>query len=160
MKEECMMKKVLNVVLVLALGVLVAGAQDIPKWKIGNLETYIKNTDKPTVVNFWATFCKPCIAEIPHFEKLVKQYEKDSVQLLLVSLDMEEMYPAKIQSFAGRFGFTAPIVYFAETNADIFCPRLIKNGLGPYLPVYLSITKTGTGNFLKKSCQNKNLKRN
>jgi thiol-disulfide isomerase/thioredoxin len=150
MKEECMMKKVLNVVLVLALGVLVAGAQDIPKWKIGDLETYIKNTDKPTVVNFWATFCKPCIAEIPHFEKLVKQYEKDSVQLLLVSLDMEEMYPAKIQSFAGRFGFTAPIVYLAETNADIFCPRIDKKWSGA-IPASLFINnKTGYRKFFEE----------
>src|SRR5688500_8794581 len=88
------------------------------------IEAYIKNSNRPTVVNFWATFCKPCIAEIPHFQKLVRQYEKDSVQLLLVSLDMDKMYLAKIKAFASRFKFTAPIVFLDETNADVFCPRV------------------------------------
>ena len=125
-------------------------AQEIPAWKIGDLEAYIKNTDKPTVVNFWATFCKPCIAEIPHFQKLVKQYEKDNVQLLLVSLDMEEMYPEKIKAFADRFNFTAPIVFLDETNADIFCPRIDESWSGA-IPASLFINnKTGYRKFFEE----------
>jgi thiol-disulfide isomerase/thioredoxin len=134
----------------LGLGFSIVAGQDIPKWKITDLETYIKNSNQPTVVNFWATFCKPCIAEIPHFQKLVRQYEKDSVQLLLVSLDMEEMYPAKIKTFANRFGFTVPIVFLNETNADIFCPRIDKKWSGA-IPATLFINnKTGYRKFFEE----------
>src|SRR5687768_9340962 len=119
-----MLKQLFGFLFLTGIGFSNAEAQDIPKWKIGDLEAYIKNSNRPTVVNFWATFCKPCIAEIPHFQKLVRQYEKDSVQLLLVSLDMDKMYPAKIKAFASRFKFTAPIVFLDETNADVFCPRV------------------------------------
>jgi thiol-disulfide isomerase/thioredoxin len=120
-----------------------AESQDIPKWKVSDVEAYIKKSDKPTVVNFWATFCKPCIAEIPHFQNLVRQYEKDSVQLLLVSLDMEEMYPEKIRAFAEKFKFTAPIVFLDETNADVFCPVIDEKWSGA-IPASLFINN-GTG---------------
>lgn len=145
-----MMWKILSLLLILSVGFSNAEGQDIPKWKITDLETYIKNSTKPTVVNFWATFCKPCIAEIPHFQTLVKQYEKDSVQLLLVSLDMEEMYPAKIKSFADRFKFTSPIVFLNETNADIFCPKIDEKWSGA-IPATLFINnKTGYRKFFEE----------
>ena len=125
-------------------------AQEIPNWKIGDLEAFIKKSDKPTIVNFWATFCKPCIAEIPHFQKIVKQYQKDSVQLLLVSLDMNEMYPDKIKLFANKFKFTAPIVFLDETNADIFCPKIDESWSGA-IPASLFINnKTGYRKFFEE----------
>ncbi len=144
------MKKIFSVLIVLALAFSNVKAQDIPKWKIGELEAFIKNSNKPTVVNFWATFCKPCIAEIPHFQKLVKQYEKDSVQLLLVSLDMEEMYPAKIETFANKFKFTAPIVFLDETNADIFCPKIDEKWSGAIPSSLFVNNKTGNRKFFEE----------
>jgi thiol-disulfide isomerase/thioredoxin len=52
-------------------------SQSIPKWKITELEEYISKSDTPTVVNFWATYCGPCLKEIPYFQEVVKQYEKN-----------------------------------------------------------------------------------
>ena len=51
-----------------------AKSQTIEKWKIDDLEQYIVKTDTPTVVSFWATYCVPCLKEIPHFEEIVKKY--------------------------------------------------------------------------------------
>ena len=145
-----MLKNLFSLLFLSGIGFLNAEAQDMPKWKIGDLEAYIKNSNKPTVVNFWATFCKPCIAEIPHFQKLVRQYEKDSVQLLLVSLDMEELYPAKIQAFANKFKFTAPIVFLDETNADIFCPVIDEKWSGAIPATLFVNNKTGYRKFFEK----------
>ena len=75
------------------------------------------------IVNFWATFCIPCIEEIPYFQALVKKHEKDSVKLLLVSLDLKDDYK-KIKPFAAKRKFTAPIVWLNESNADYFCPKV------------------------------------
>ena len=44
-----------------------------------------KADDKVHVVNFWATWCAPCIKELPYFEKLNAQYENENVEVLLVS---------------------------------------------------------------------------
>src|SRR5689334_13140609 len=69
---------------------MVAGSfcfsQEIKKIKITDLQKTIKESKTPLIVNFWATYCIPCLEEIPYFQAMVKKYEKDSVKLLLVSL--------------------------------------------------------------------------
>lgn len=98
-------------------------AQSIPRWKLADLEAAMNNADKPTIINFWATFCKPCIEEIPYFQQVLKHYDTSKVRLILVSLDLPEAYK-NIPAFAKKRKITAPIVYLNETNADIFCPRV------------------------------------
>ena len=122
------MKKLYSLLFIFLL-YLSSTAQEIPKWKIEQLESYIKNADKPTIVNFWATFCKPCIEEIPYFQNLAKKYKSSGIQLLLVSLDLPEDYK-KIKPFAIKRKITEPIVYLDETNADIFCPRVDESWSG------------------------------
>jgi thiol-disulfide isomerase/thioredoxin len=116
------MKKILLVIGCFLL--LQAGfTQQIKKISINELEGYIAKSNKPLVVNFWATFCKPCIEEIPYFQSIIKKYG-DAAELLLVSLDLPEYYPARIASFASNKKFTTPIVWLNETNADLFCPKI------------------------------------
>src|SRR6185503_3685812 len=88
-----------------------AKSQVIDKWKIGDLEQYIAKSDTPTVVNFWATYCVPCLKEIPHFEETVKKYKDKGIKLLLVSLDFKESYPEKISDFTRKRKFASPIVW-------------------------------------------------
>jgi thiol-disulfide isomerase/thioredoxin len=124
-------------------------AQQIEKWKIENLEEKISTTDAPTIINFWATFCKPCIEEMPYFQELSKKYAANGVKLILVSLDMAEAYPQKINSFIKKFKITAPVVFLDETNADIFCPRVDESWSGA-IPASLFINnKTGYKNFIE-----------
>ena len=46
-----------------------------------------QNNDTLYVVNFWATWCKPCVAELPYFETAAAQFKTQKVKVLLVSLD-------------------------------------------------------------------------
>src|SRR5882672_1101375 len=98
-------------------------SQEIKKIRITELEKTIRESKKPLIVSFWATFCIPCIEEIPYFEESVKGHKKDSIGLLLVSLDLREDYP-KIKPFAAKKKLTAPIVWLNETDADYFCPKV------------------------------------
>src|SRR5688500_18648235 len=105
-------------------------AQTIQKWKIADLEGAIKNAKQPTVFNFWATFCKPCLEELPYFQQLTKQYAKDGVKLILVSLDLPEAYPKKISDFAAKKKITATIKFLDESDADMFCPKVDESWSG------------------------------
>ncbi len=98
--------------------------QGIRKMKIPELEAYIQKSEKPLVLTFWATFCKPCIQEIPYFQNAIKQKYDGNVELILVSLDLPDFYPVKISSFATKSNFSVPIVWLNETNADYFCPKI------------------------------------
>jgi thiol-disulfide isomerase/thioredoxin len=99
-------------------------SQTIRKVKITEVEEYIKNSDHPLVVNCWATWCAPCIEEIPYFMETVKKYSDQKVELLLVSLDFQTSYPAKIQELIKRKKFEATFFWLNETNADYFCPKI------------------------------------
>ena len=102
-----------------------AFSQDIPKWKITDVEKYMNSgKDEVLVINFWATFCKPCVAEIPSFIEVTNKYQSQNVKLLLVSLDLPSFYPKKIAAFAKKNKFNADIVWLDETNADYFCPKI------------------------------------
>ena len=124
--------------------------QDIQKIKITDLEKTIAESKTPLIVTFWATFCKPCIEEIPYFQEEVKKHAKDSIRLLLVSLDLEDYYPKKIKAFAGKQKFTAPIVWLDEYNADYFCPKVDPKWSGA-IPATLFINnKTSYRKFLEE----------
>jgi len=134
-------------------------SQEIPKWKLDDLRSAIANADKPTIFNFWATFCKPCVAEIPYFQQMVKKYDSTGVRLILVSLDLVEMYPQKIKTFANRFKFTAPIRFLNETNADLFCPVVDTSWSGA-IPASLFINnKTGYRKFFEEQLSRERLEK-
>ena len=140
----------------LLLSVSAVSAQQIEKWKIAKLEKYIQEAKRPLIVNFWATFCKPCIEEIPYFQNLVKKYNKEGIDLLLVSLDLKEAYP-KIKTFATKHHINSSIVYLDETNADLFCPK-IDNQWSGGIPASLFVNnKTGYKKFFEEQIPEKKL---
>lgn len=124
-------------------------AQPIKRWKMDDLLQYINTSDSALVINFWATFCGPCIEEIPYFQAIAAKYRDQKVKLLLVSLDFKEYYPQKIEAFAKRFGFTAEIVWLDEEKPDDFCPKIDSTWSGA-MPATLFVNKkTGYRRFFE-----------
>ena len=124
----------------LLLGMAVQG-QEVKKISIDDLQAYIDKSEKPLVVNFWATWCSSCVQEIPYFISTVKEKYGQRVELLLVSLDIKQYYPQTIKAFAAKRNFIAPIAWLSESNADIFCPK-IDNRWGGEIPVTLMVNNT------------------
>ncbi|HYF30582.1 MAG TPA: TlpA disulfide reductase family protein [Chitinophagaceae bacterium] len=139
----------LAVILLLCAGSTVH-AQTVKKVKIGELAEYIRKSDHPLVVNFWATWCAPCIEEIPYFQKEVKKYAAQNVELLLVSLDFAEAYPKQIASFIKKKSFEATHFWLDETNADYFCPQVDAKWSGSIPSTLFINNKTGHRKFFER----------
>ncbi len=133
-------------------------SQQVKKIKITDLEKTIAESKTPLIVNFWATWCAPCVAEIPYFQEEVNKHKKDSVQLLLISVDFREDY-AKISPFLKQRKFTAPVSWLDETKADYFCPKVDAKWSGS-IPASLFINnKKGYRKFFEKQLKHEELKK-
>jgi len=70
------------------------------------------------MVNFWATWCPPCRAEIPDLEKF---HENEDITILAVNLTETEKNMDKVESFVDEFGMTFPVLLDEETKvADTY----------------------------------------
>ncbi len=75
----------------------------IQKIEIGNYESVFKSFEKKNdtlyVVNFWATWCAPCIEEMPHFTKANSTFKNDKFKMILISLDRAKDFESKMKPF-------------------------------------------------------------
>lgn len=129
--------------IIFTLGMFCSTAQTIPSWKVTEVRKYIDNSDSVLVVSFWATFCKPCVEEIPYLESISAKYKDQKVKVLLVSLDLPDFFPGKVESFVKKNNYSSKVVWLNETNADYFCPRIDKAWSGAIPSTYIVNTKKG-----------------
>lgn len=93
-----------------------------PSWKLKDVDgREISSEDfkgKVVVVDFWATWCPPCRAEIPGYVDLYHKYGKDRLAIIGVSLD--EAGPSVVREFVKRFSVSYPIVMGDENVVSAF----------------------------------------
>jgi len=124
-------------------------AQEIKKAKIEDVLAYIKKSDRPQVLSFWATWCLPCIHEIPWLQTAVEKYPDKNPELVLISLDFSEDYK-KIAEFVKKKGFRATFFWLDETNADHFCPMIDPKWEGGIPATLLIYNKKGYKKFFDR----------
>lgn len=90
------------------------------------------------VVNFWATWCKPCVEELPCFEQLREQYADKNVQVLLVSLDFKSQLEKKFIPFLKAQRLKSEVVLFADQDANTWIPSIYEEWDGA-IPVTLIV---------------------
>jgi thiol-disulfide isomerase/thioredoxin len=128
----------------------VAG-QNVHETSIMELERYINRSQKPMIINFWATWCIPCVKELPALDSVARSYEKNDIELVLVSLDRKAEYPQKLQEFLKKRNMSGTFFWLNETNADYFCPMVDSSWSGS-IPATLFVNrKAGFRHFFEKA---------
>jgi len=99
--------------------------QNVKLLNINELNERIKNgKDSTYVVNFWATWCAPCIKELPHFEKLGAEHKSEKVAVLLVSLDFKSKLQSNVIPFVKRKNLKNEVFLLNESNPQEFIDRI------------------------------------
>ncbi len=150
------MRSVLFILLHIALA-FTAFAQQINKAKIEDITAYIQKTGHPLIINFWATWCKPCVEEIPLLQQTVQQNKSAKVELVLVSLDFPEAYPNDILDFIKKKNINATFFWLDETDADHFCPAIDKQWQGSIPATLIINSKNSYRKFFEKKISTKEL---
>jgi thiol-disulfide isomerase/thioredoxin len=118
--------------------------------KLKDLHSIIETpSPKIMVINFWATWCGPCIKELPLFETL--NQKRDDVTVILVSMDLDlDPDPEKVYKFIERKNLKSQVLLLNEQDPNSWISTIDEQWSGA-LPATLIInSKTGQRKFIGK----------
>ena len=108
-------------------GILLLSYQDIklPAMNFSEFEPYLhKQNDTIYVINFWATWCRPCVKELPYFEQINTKYKKQNVKVILVSLDFADESETKLIPFIKRKELKSEIIILDDPDANSWIDKV------------------------------------
>ncbi|GIV33472.1 MAG: hypothetical protein KatS3mg031_1007 [Chitinophagales bacterium] len=130
--------------------IMQATPQTVPIIEVHELQDYLHPKDDSIhVINFWATWCKPCVEELPHFEKLNSQYKKQGVNVMLVSLDFKSQYATKVLPFVENHHLRSKVVLLDTKGKNDFIDQINPQWSGT-IPATLITQKGKPAIFLEK----------
>ena len=83
-----------------------------------------QQNDTTYIINFWATWCKPCVEELPYFEQLSQQYQGQKVKVILVSLDFEKQLEAKLLPFIEKHQLQSEVLVLLDPNDNVWLEKV------------------------------------
>lgn len=107
---------------------LLLSAQTVPSLSYTELKPLLNQEgDKIYVVNFWATWCAPCIKELPYFEVLD---QREDVEVLLVSLDFPKHKESRLLPFIKKNKLQSKVVLLDDANENYWINDIHPNWSG------------------------------
>ena len=133
-----------NLIFVLIISIsLSAHSQEVQVINAEDLQQKMLYTDSDlTVFNFWATWCRPCIKELPHFDEVG---EKENVKVYLVSLDARDRLE-KVRSLTIKKSLASEVLFLDEKDPETYIEKVSKKWTGA-IPATLFITRSGEAYF-------------
>ena len=108
----------------LVIGPATALAKAAPSFNVKTLEgkalrsTELRN--RPVIVDFWATWCGPCRASMPHLSKMQSQYEKQG--LTVIGMSVDDGAPANVRKYANQLGIKFTLAMANDEILDAYGP--------------------------------------
>jgi len=97
-----------------------------PKFTLRNLKGNLDSLDnykgQVVILNFWATWCAPCLVEMPSFEALYRRYRSQGLTVLAISIDKGN--ESKVQKFVEERGLSFPVLLDEKGEAERLYPSV------------------------------------
>ena len=89
-----------------------------------------KVSDTTLVVHFWATWCRPCIEELPNYEKLSQEFAKKKIRFMFVSMDFPKDLKDKVETFMAKHNINSEVVLLDEPDYNAWIDEIDKEWSG------------------------------
>lgn len=99
-----------------------------------------QENDTTYIINFWATWCAPCIKELPYFEQVNEERKDENVAVILVSLDMPSMWETQLIPFIKKRNLRSKVVILDDPKQNTWIPKVDADWSGG-IPATLIYTK-------------------
>ena len=117
-----------------------SNAEQLEVYDFDGIEHYLKQSDdKVYVVNFWATWCAPCVKELPYFDQIQQDF-KENVEVVLISLDFPSQYESKLIPFLEEKQLTSKVIVLDDPDMNSWIPKINSEWDGA-IPVTLIYNK-------------------
>jgi len=114
-------------------------AQEVPTLLFKDILKKVENTEGLVILNVWATWCKPCVAELPHFQKVQDSLRSQGVHIIIASADFDTQIP-NIKPFLEKRSLTLDACHIKDGGEsgwiDLFDPSF--SGAIPATAFYLN----------------------
>ncbi|WP_299705598.1 TlpA disulfide reductase family protein [uncultured Pontibacter sp.] len=150
-----------QLILLLALGLLTSTAtlaQEVSTIKFDQLQELRQSPhDTLYVVNFWATWCKPCIKEMPYFEAAHAQYKDQPVRVILVSMDAVQDMEKRVMPFVQKRNLQSRLYLLDEPDGNTWIDRIEPKWSGAIPATMFFNNKRGQYEFIEREISEQEL---
>ena len=142
--------RALVITFALAVGIGSLNAQPAEMVKIEDLQKMVEGkSGKILVINFWATWCAPCIKELPLFEQM--NASRNDVEVSLVSIDLDlDPNPDKVYRFIDRKKLKSTVYILDERDPNTWIDKIDKSWSGAIPATLVVNLMNGKRKFVEK----------
>ena len=95
------------------------------------------DSDTTYVINFWATWCGPCVKELPYFEKLITKHKNEKLKVILVSLDFPKKYETHLKPFIKKHQLQSELFALNDLDMNTWIPQVDSTWSGAIPATYI-----------------------
>lgn len=114
-------------------------SQDAEIVKLGELQKLLSSQNDTTyVINFWATWCVPCVKEFPAFQALAQRHAAEKVKIVMVSLDFASEKDKTLIPFLARHPINSRVILLDEPDYNSWIDK-VEKAWGGEIPVTIMV---------------------
>lgn len=103
----------------------------VESYNYEGFENFMNMKDEYTyIINFWATWCAPCIKELPYFEEVGEEYKNRNVKVILVSLDFPKQVEKGLIPFINKKKLKSTVIHLDDPDANSWIEKVSESWSG------------------------------